>query len=489
MGATAVHRSSGLRRLAHLVSPWTGLALLLYLLGGLLWLQWQFAVDATFRSPAEVGGLPGYALAAVGCAAVALLSGRVRRPVLLLALGLAVWVGSRAVSGWLLDSQVESAALLVAVTLAGLAIAVAAIPAAVAGWTIAAVGTWYIYANLFVLWQNYFSTGVAYPGVAQWKLYDPMWVTTRTPTQRPLDTFPAPEPLWERIQAFVGIGEINSTAEDPGGYLIAGLGGNPNGTSTFAALSVVFLAAFSLRVWGSRRRHQPTLVMLCRAALFLATVPAGILLIYLSNGRAALGGVGLALVILILPLRWAHSRLWSWAFAMATPLLILAPFAVAQAGIASWNGRDCTWQAWWQAIQPAPLSGYGPPGIFPITGCTLSPYITEWWHAHNELFQAWGVGGVLGLAVASAVLMTLAWWGFRGRDRDERVLLGLITCCAVLLGFEVLVEIISGWIRPTLILFTAIAARSVQMIAATPTHPPSALEEPGTHEIAATAAR
>jgi hypothetical protein len=72
----------------------------------------------------------------------------------------------------------------------------------------------------------------------------------------------------------------------------------------------------------------------------------------------------------------------------------------------------------------------------------------------------------MGLASALVILVTLAWWAFRCRERDERTLLGLMSLSAVLLGFEVLVHIPDGWIRPHLVLFTAIAARSVQQIAA-----------------------
>jgi hypothetical protein len=451
------------------VSTVTGVALLVYTLGGVLWLQWRFAVEAVTPSPDDVGGLRGYAIAAAGCALMALASGRVRWPVLLLALGLAAWVAARALSAWMLDSQVEAAALLLALALAGLVIAVAAIPAAVSGWTLAAVGAAYIYVNLFVLWQNYFTTAARFPGVARWALRtEPPYILeiTKTPPFRDYDAFPSPEAFSDRVWVFLRSRDPISPPADLWGYWLDGLGGHPQATGSAVALCVVFLAAFSLRRWSPWYRSNPVPVVLGRLALFAATVLPGLALLHLFQSRAALGGVLAALVLLVLPLRWARGRAWSWSFAIATPLLIILPPAVTAAGVTGWNNRDCAWQDWWSQVTGTRLWGYGPPDSYPISACPRTGGRTSWAHAHNELLNAWGVSGLLGLAAAAAVLMTLSWWAVRGRDRDQRVLLGLMTTSAALLGLEVLVYPPGGWIRPDLLLFTAIAARSVQQIAA-----------------------
>lgn len=110
-----------------------------------------------------------------------------------------------------------------------------------------------------------------------------------------------------------------------------------------------------------------------------------------------------------------------------------------------------------------PLWGIGPPGLLDYAGCgglgggRLS--------AHNVLLQAWIAGGIVGFIAALAAFGGLAWWAISYHNLDDRVLVSVVTCCAVLLGFEVLWSTSSGWVRPTLSIFVVVAARSLQLMA------------------------
>ena len=114
---------------------------------------------------------------------------------------------------------------------------------------------------------------------------------------------------------------------------------------------------------------------------------------------------------------------------------------------------------WIPAIRDSPDLGHRPAQVGSATRARPDPLPGI--HAHNEIFQAWSLGGLLGLAAAVTTIAGLTWLAVRYSDRDGRVLLAVITCCMVLMGFEVLSSFRSNWVFMGIAWFIAIAGYSL----------------------------
>lgn len=99
--------------------------------------------------------------------------------------------------------------------------------------------------------------------------------------------------------------------------------------------------------------------------------------------------------------------------------------------------------------------GVGAPGHLTDV-CPAPVFIVN---AHNELLQAWSVGGLVGLFAFIGFFALVTWLAVRHSDLDGRVLLAVIASCVALLGMEVLsTDWALAWLVPivarSLALFT-----------------------------------
>jgi O-antigen ligase len=140
----------------------------------------------------------------------------------------------------------------------------------------------------------------------------------------------------------------------------------------------------------------------------------------------------------------------------------LIPFILTRLQGFSWNGRDCVWNdVRIPAIRNSPVWGIGPPGRLSDACAPGSP---AWYHAHNEFFQAWSIGGILGVTAAVTTVAALAWFAVRFSDRDDRALLALLVCCTALMGFEVISSFRANYLHLGIAGFVVIAARSMSLL-------------------------
>jgi O-antigen ligase len=375
------------------------------------------------------------------------------------AVGMLLWVAARGLSAFALTGQWSVDAFQAALVVGGLACAAAAAHPTLTGWTLLALGSVYVYGNLWALRRNFGSVDTAFPGAGQWgssRLADGSVPPDCS------EVLAGTASVLEETLLFLRAPQGACTMDGVRVWMPLGIDGNPNGTSNMVALAVVFAAPFVVHRWGTWIDHRLLLVVLGRVGLFALLVVPGIALLYLLEGRSALIGTLSALLVLLVPLRWARGSAWSWAFASAVVVTIMIPFASTKLSGASFAGRSCVWVDWWDAVGPTPLWGIGPPGTYPAEACGGT--LTQWAHAHNEFLQAWAVSGILGLILAVMVIGGLSWYAMRYRDLDDRILMSLMTCAAVLLGFEILVNVPAGWIRPNLVFFVTVAAFSLGLM-------------------------
>lgn len=451
------------------LAPWTGMAALVYVVGGAIWLQWMHVIGpASSPGSAALGGLGAAAWVSVGAGAISVGSGRVSAPVFALSGGLLAWLGSGWPSALLVTGEGYTQSAQVMVVCVGMALAVATVPAMWVATTLVVLGVAYIDANYIALWSNFYSTGAQFPGVGLWQ--DGMFGVKSTPPYRP-SWAPDPVGFVDRLRVFLSVDDL-SAAESPetpqrdySRYFQLGLAGNANATGNTIAVVVAFLTALAVRGHGSGFGKNGLAVVMVRLSLACFAVVPGFALLLVIDARAALAGCIAAMVALGVNLRWTLKRRWfAWAFSVAALLIVMTPFLLSRAIGISFSQRACVWEDWLKAMRGMVTWGIAPPGQFEAAACA-SVTGGFWTHAHNELLQAWSLGGILGFIAALATFGGLARWAMRYHDRDDRVLLALIVCCAVLFGFEVLSSPLSDWVRPSLALFVVIASRSLQLMA------------------------
>jgi hypothetical protein len=382
----------------------------------------------------------------------------------ILAILVALWLGAGAIPVVRATETANSGALLAVLAFPLLALAVAGLRTALSGWVLAGFGSAYVLLHWLVLWRNYSSTGVEFPGAARWTQIEPKFAFVRTPAIRP-EKAVVPDEWPDRLRVLLDPDALAPTPEAPGGFLWAGLAGNPNATGTIIALFLAFLVPFLAHRWKPWWHSHRVLVLTGRIVLLALIVPPGLAMLWALEARTALGAVLLTFVALLLPLRWARSRIWSAAFAGGVLVAITVPVLITLGLGRDFAARACTWESWLTAMESRWLWGVGSLGVFPNTAsCDISA--TNWGHAHNELLQAWSKGGLIGLVSALTLLGGLSYWAFRHRGRDDRALLALMTFSAVLMGLEVLNTAQVGVVSIGMTVWVSVAARSVQMMSA-----------------------
>ena len=132
--------------------------------------------------------------------------------------------------------------------------------------------------------------------------------------------------------------------------------------------------------------------------------------------------------------------LLAYLWRVSRPLSLLSGAALGLAG-AGWSlthsvwlnpfGRWETWRAWWDILQEQTILGGGLGFTKYVTGQLPEAHPLKMWkHLHNEYYQLWIEGGLIGLAL-------LGWLGWQlwqrrshGQPSDFRW-----ACVAILLGF------------------------------------------------------
>lgn len=449
------------RGLAAAVAPGLGVAHLWLILGLSVANQFLYAQRYSRDISWVYGGaeplLWPAAISGGVTAIVALLSGRLPRAVIAFGILVTIWQGSVAVSALARDGDLDSRRLLLTVACAGLAFGVAAAGPSWSGLSLFAIGTAYVWLNLLALWRNYYSLGDEFPVAATW--WDGTDRVTSVPTPHPSLLFP--ESLVDRLLAVV------RSAPEQRVYVFRGLTRNQNLTGNYLAPLLAFMAALSIR-WRPRNTGRQQIAVRVVALMF-AVLP-GCYLLYALQARTALAAVAVSLGLLLVPLRKGSlARAAPWLAALVPTAVILAPLAVAGLANNRFSGRDCAWSSMWSAVRQEPLWGIGP-GRFPDT-CALLP--EGWVHAHNELLQAWGTGGLLGLVAFTLLLSGLAWFALRFHERDRRALLAVLVCCLVVFGAEILSPFSENWVPMGLAGFVAIASRSLALMSHPGRRPPA----------------
>ena len=300
---------------------------------------------------------------------------------------LVVWIGATALSTLGPDWRRPDASLKWTLILSALFVAAAVTRPLWSGWAILALGAVHIAANLAVYWKNYYSLGASFPSAGLW------WSTAYGWTSLPLPArsdwagsadllgFPYPEGPLNRVVALIV--EVPQTL----GYQYYGLSGNPNYTGDYFAPFLVFAVAFLLTAQRSPPRRTCASGAGGRATGTRPPAPP-------RSGRPQRparrsGGIGLPGG----PGRLGATGASPYVAAIVTPLLLLAPPLLSWTTGASFTGRDCVWRSWSTAVRDSPLWGVGAPGHLTDV-CPAPVFIVN---AHNELLQAWSVGGLVGL--------------------------------------------------------------------------------------------
>lgn len=450
------------RAIFGLVASGLGVAYLWLVIGRSIWMQYTRDIDP------PIDWLRAAAWLAVPVILVAILSRRMRWPGLVLGGLIAVWMGAGAVSSWRLTGQVDMRSLMLGAVCAGLFFGVAAARPAWTGWSIFVLGAGYVFLHVLVYYKSYYSLGQAFPGSTGWwsrSLYNAESLTSLKQWQGGyyFVALPYPEGRIDRILALVTEVpnlEIFRSGINP--FAFRGLTGNGNLTGNFLAPYLAFVAPFVATRWRRHSGVRMFFIVIARIILAAAVLIPGLFLLDVLDARSALAGVLISLLVLIIPLAWSRNSPTATIAAILIPLGVLVPFILTRTQGISWSGRDCVWDRLWiPAIRESPIWGIGPPGRFSDACAPGSP---AWIHSHNEIFQAWSLGGLLGLAAAVTTIVWLTWLAVRYSDRDGRVLLAVITCCMVLMGFEVLSSFRSNWVFMGIAWFIAIAGYSLSQM-------------------------
>lgn len=417
------------------IAGWLGLANMIYVLGSSIAVQWAVFTTAKIN-PIPFVGLHEAALTGGIVGAFVVVSGRVRGLGLAYAAAVGLWVGSAALSGWVLTRRLDTDLVALAIVASGLALSASASPKKWSGWALLFIGSAYVYVNLYLILRFSSSGGIDFPRAG-------------TGLQLP-DSGSSGALLWR----FIADGVVGRS------YFV-GLTPNSNLTGNCLVALSAFMAPFILSqrpFWSTNR----TVTVCYRAALLAILVLPAMALMTALVARTALAGLICSFIVLTLKQRWLNSRWAPITSAFLTPIVVATPVVLATFSNLSASGRDCVWESWWAQARRDWLLGSGSPGSFPALGCTRRQ---TWSHAHNELLQAWGVSGLLGLAILIVILSGLGFVAVRFYQSDHRTLLAVMAASAVLMGFEVVGG--NGWVLGPdwlvmgLVSFVAVTARSV----------------------------
>lgn len=402
-------------------------------------------------------------LLAVLAAAVILFaysSGRLSARTMLLGLLLAAWPASASCSTYVLRGEVEVRWLAIGLVTLGLFLGIAATNPSVAGWCILGLGALYIYANLFALYRGYFSLGNSF-WATSW--YDAKF--NRTNALGSLadywgaangEPLPYPEQPWSRAVALLF--QVPRLTW----FSFGGLAINSNHTGNYIAPIIPFVVPFAAGRWLATGARHPIRVRVARASLAISVVAPGFFLLYVLEARTALLAALLGIAAVVIPLSWTRRPLASVVTLASTLVLVMTPFFLTSLLEFSWNGRDCVWNAWLPIVHHSPLWGAGAPGTF-VGYCPELGTDQTYPHAHNEILQAWNMGGLLGLAACVGALAVIAWDAPKLRVSDNGALLSVLVCVSLLMGMEVLATSQdSNWPYISIVWVIAIAARSIR---------------------------
>ncbi len=361
---------------------------------------------------------------------------------------LVVWIGAGVVSAWALTGSVPVASVRWTVILAALFVAAAVTRPAWSGGAVLALGTLHVAVHVVVYWKNYYSLGASFPSSGLWWSTSYGWSSLPLPARTdwvmggaPVLGLPYPQGAIERLGALIV--EVPQVAR----YQFFGLTGNPNYTGDYLAPFLVFAVALLLRPVSVR------LPVLPRALTSAVILMMGLLVLHVLDARSALLAVVVGLVVLVVPVSWARRGVVPYAAAVGVPFLLLAPPLVSWTTGAWFTGRSCVWRSWRAAVQDSPAWGVGAPGQL-MDVCPNPVFIVN---AHNELLQAWSVGGAIGLLSFTFFIAVATWMAARHSDLDGRVLLAVVTTCVALLGMEVIsTDWAIAWLVP-------IVARSIAL--------------------------
>ncbi|MCB9427631.1 MAG: O-antigen ligase family protein [Actinobacteria bacterium] len=445
------------------VASGLGVAYLWLVIGRSIWMQYTRVLEP------PIDWLRTAAWLAIPVIAVAVLSRRMRWPGLVLGALIGVWMGAGAVSSWRLTGQVDTRSLMLGMVCAGLFFGVAAARPAWTGWSIFVLGAGYVFLHVVVYYKSYYSLGQAFPGSTWWWSRS-MWHADSLASVKQwrggyyFVALPYPEGRIDRVLALVTeVPNLEIFRSGISPFAFRGLTGNGNLTGNFLAPCLAFVVPFVATRWRGHRGVRLFFIVAARIVMAAAVLIPGLFLLHVLGARSALAAVLIGLLVLIIPLAWSRNSPTATIAALVIPLGVLVPFILTRTQGISWSGRDCVWDRLWiPAIRDSPIWGIGPPGRLSDACAPGSP---AWFHAHNEIFQAWSLGGLLGLAAAVTTIVWLAWLAVRYSDRDGRVLLAVMTCCMVLMGFEVLSSFRSNWVFMGIAWFIAIAGYSLSRMA------------------------
>jgi hypothetical protein len=462
---------------AGLAAPWTGLVHLWVILGLSVAMQYLRADDYGVEVGGWLQGVPPSWLlmcATSGALAggLALLGGRLWWPALAFGGLFTVWMGSGALSSWVLTGHVDPRSVQLALACGGLALGTAAARPAWSGWSIYVIGAAYVWLNLLALYRNYYSLGTELTVAGRW------WTGNEflPHVAEAPPGLPYPVSGLARIPALVRylleswrFGDLSFWLSPEGFYLPRGLTANGNLTAN----ALILLAAYSVPFSLGRRGDAFAGGRLLWARLFLAAAVflPGLFLLYAVAARTAFIALGASAIAVVLPLGWSRRRGMATVAAVAIPAAVGLPALVATLGGPDWSGRTCVWQSWWDAVAATWSWGLGPPGRFPVP-CSYRAALGQLeWHPHNEILQAWSLGGLVGLLAAVGALMLIAWFAVRYSDRDDRVLLVVVVCCALLLGLEVVTSFFGESVALGVASLGSITARSLSLMEASRVEP------------------
>lgn len=409
-------------------------------------------------------------LAAIPVIAVALASRRIGRATAIIGAMIFAWLSSGALSSLALTGATDTRSLLFGLIAAGLFFGVAGARPAWSGWSIFILGSGWLLANIYAYYRSYYSLGQEFP-------YSTLWATTPvslSPSMsaitdwRGLTPLPFPDGVLARVWALL-VDVPGMEALDAGfkPFIFTGLTTNGNQTGAWLTPFLAFVVPFLRQRWQALQARRPNAAIVARIGVAAAVLIPGLFMLYMLEARAAIGAVLAGLVVLLIPSAWLRSRGVAIGFVLTVPAIMLIPFTTGVLMGRDWSGRACIWdQVWLPSIQGSPWWGFGPPGRLPNV-CLADG--SEVFHAHNELLQAWSIGGLLGLIAATAALCGLAWFAVRYWQRDGRILMAVLICCAVLMGFDVLTSYLGNFVHLGIVWLLVVAGRSMALLEPTET--------------------
>lgn len=188
------------------------------------------------------------------------------------------------------------------------------------------------------------------------------------------------------------------------------------------------------------------LAFLARGPLRWFMAAMGVLMLLLSQGRAATVALGAGLLVLAL---WSTRVQGSQSLRKFRSVILVAAVALfgllTALGDLSGGGRKYIWQDYLAIGASSPIFGVGNPGI----GTFVRESRTTWikldgsWvgippqdHGHSLFVDQWARGGLLGLVVVVAALVTIAFFAWRQANSGIPFALAMVVFAAVSGIFE-----------------------------------------------------